>query len=156
MTERLTALQRKEAKEILALIEDQWGAQLDLEVIWYKSTQGKLYIMSPDINKVDLREMRINNAGLYFGELKHEELRLSIEGSQLVGPTASKGVIEFADDQLNQWLAGKDIPMDCAQRGFLLVKHGTDFLGTGRCRENVLLNFVPKARRVAAVIGSAQ
>ena len=83
----------KEIKKIMQLIEKQWNAKLKLGYAFLKTEKGKIYIVNEDISKLDLSKLRINSIGLYFGELRGDELRLSIEGSQIIGKNASKNVI---------------------------------------------------------------
>ena len=89
----LKILNKKEIKKIMQLIEKQWNAKLKLGYAFLKTEKGKIYIVNEDISKLDLSKLRINSIGLYFGELRGDELRLSIEGSQIIGKNASKNVI---------------------------------------------------------------
>ena len=88
MKTEISFLQNKEVKKILELINKQWNAQLD----WVKdyafllSTKDNLYIINREVDNIDFTKLNINAIGLYFAELKNGEIRLSIEGSQLVGP----------------------------------------------------------------------
>ena len=51
---------------------------------------------------------------------------------------------------MHQWLKGEDIPWTGTEKGFVLLRCGTDFLGSGKYKvdEGMILNFVPKARRI--------
>ena len=80
--------------------------------------------------------------------MKNGELRLSIEGSQLIGKAAKKNVVEISDCQVKKWLFGNDIEIGTACEGFVIVRNKNDFLGTGKIKDGVLLNFIPKTRRI--------
>ena len=45
-------------------------------------------------------------------------------------------------------MSGMDIEKETSAGGFALLRHGSDFLGSGRIKEGKILNFVPKARRM--------
>mgnify|MGYP001572519786 CR=1 FL=1 len=160
-------LNSKEVRNILGIVKQQWGCDFSFDGGFLEGKDGDIFLISRDIEKLDLERLHIDSLGLYFGQLrnpnraKHDwaqsqqgdlgnELRLSIEGSQLVGKTAAKNVVELNDGEFKLWLRGEDVEkalIDCS--GYVLVKHNSDFIGCGKCKEGKILNFVPKARRVA-------
>ncbi len=145
-------LNSKEVRAIAELVKQQWGAdlsELSAGCGFLEGKDGDIFLISRDIEKLDLQQLRINSLGLYFGQLRNDELRLSIEGSQLVGKSAAKNVVEIGDEQLRHWLGGNDLEMNLdGSSGYLIIKHKSDFLGCGKYKEGKILNFVPKARRV--------
>lgn len=145
----LEILNSKQVKEVSALLKKQFEAVFDFQVL-LKSNKDKLYIINRDIGRIDLKKLRIDTMGLYFGEIKKGELRLSIEGSQLIGPLAKKNVLEIDNKLARLWLKGYDIPAETDMRGYVILKNNKDFLGCGKVAENRILNFVPKTRRILA------
>jgi len=145
----LKILNSKEIKAILKQIEAQWGAKLRLNYVFLQNSQNKVYIVNRDISKLNLDNLRINSIGLYFCELSKVGIRLSIEGSQIVGPKASKNILEIDKEQSEQWLRGQDLPAEGNHKGFVLIKHRNDFSGTGLFKNGQVLNFVGKERRIA-------
>jgi len=143
----LKILNRKKIKEILALIKKQWGADFKTELAFLMNTQNKIFLVNREVFNLNLEKLRINSIGLYFGELKNNELRLSIEGSQLIGNDAKQNLIEINETKAMQWLKGEDIGIKGNYKGFVIIKHKNDFLGTGKYKDGKVLNFVPKARR---------
>jgi NOL1/NOP2/fmu family ribosome biogenesis protein len=143
-------LNKKQVKEILDLIKKQWDCELELDYTFMLSDKDKVYIVNRDIDRIDLSKLRINSLGMYLGEIKHNEIRLTIEGAQLVGPHAKKNVVELDDKEARLWLKGYDIEKEASVQGFVIMKHNNDFLGSGRCKEGKISNFVPKTRRIMA------
>lgn len=141
-------LTSKEKKEILKQIEERWGAYPEIlkEQVLVRSAKNKLYLITRDIEKVPFDEFRINSIGLYIIDLKDADIRLSIEGSQLIGPVATKNVIEINEAEPGQWFKGEDIEKEGGS-GFIILKHGEDYVGSGKAKEGRILNFVPKTRR---------
>ncbi|MBI2581468.1 hypothetical protein HYV85_06740 [Candidatus Woesearchaeota archaeon] len=149
-------LNSKEVRKILRMVKQQWGSdlsELSSSCGFLEGNDGDIFLISRDVEKLDLQQLRINSLGLYFGQLRNNELRLSIEGSQLVGKAATKNIVELNDEEFRQWLRGEDVEKaldDCS--GYLLIKHKSDFVGCGKYKEKEgeckILNFVPKARRV--------
>ena len=101
--------------------------------------------------KIELSRLRLNSVGMYFCENDGKGIRLSIEGSQLIGPKATKNVIELNDEETKNWFKGEDLEKeykDC--NGFVILKHNNDFLGTGKYANGRILNYVGKSRRILA------
>jgi NOL1/NOP2/fmu family ribosome biogenesis protein len=166
---KLSILSKKEIKKILSILEKHYGftAELDYTFLW--SSREKLYLVSPDFQKIDDTKLRIDSLGLYFAFYNDKELRLTIDGSQLIGPHAKKGIIEIDSKDAGQWLRGYDLDIPYEKlssgknaehpelieakdggKGFLLVKHCSDFMGSGKLKDGKLLNHIPKTRRIMA------
>ena len=148
-------LKAKEARVIAEHIQKQWGAdvsRLFADHFLLYTPKEKLYLISRAIEQLDLRALKLSSIGMYFGEYKAGVLRLSIEGSQLVGPLAKKNVVELTATQTEMWIRGLDIAKTVKDvAGYVLIHHGNDWLGCGKYREGEILNFVPKARRLQAI-----
>ncbi len=145
--QNLKILNKKQIKLILKKLEAQFGFKDTLDFVFLQNREGKIFLINKDIAKVDLSKLRINSIGLYFGKIEQDELRLSIEGSQLIGKKAKKNIVELNSQQLKQWLKGEDIENNKHQ-DFVIIRHNKDFLGTGKAKQDKILNFVPKARRI--------
>jgi NOL1/NOP2/fmu family ribosome biogenesis protein len=88
---------------------------------------------------------------MYFCEIDRQGIRLSIEGSQIVGPKAVQNVVEISEEEAKRWLKGEDLEKECKDcNGFVILKHNKDFLGNGKYKNGRILNYVGKARRISA------
>jgi len=146
---QLRILNSKEKKYITQLIKKQFDCDYsfsDYEL--FMNQKNKLFILSKMIAYANLDDLRINSLGLYFGEINRNELRLSIEGAQLIGKIAKKNILELNDEQAKSWMSGKDLEINTQLNGFVIIKNKDDFLGCGRIINKRLLNYVPKERRV--------
>ncbi|MBI2137244.1 hypothetical protein HYU12_01860 [Candidatus Woesearchaeota archaeon] len=145
----LEVLNSKKTKEVTKLLAEQWGYTERLEC-GILQRENDIFLATRAIDRVDLRSLNVNSLGLYFGELRANQLRLSIEGSQIIGQKAKKNVIELNEVQITKWLRGEDIELEnnTTAENYALVSSGKDFYGCGRIKDGKLLNFVPKARRV--------
>lgn len=139
----------KDIRAVHKLLEEQFGFTGKLDYGFLKNSQGDLYVVSRDVANIDWKKLRVTAMGSYFGELK-KGLRLSIEGSQLVGPHSNKQIVELSSEEVMLWLKGNDLPMPGDTNGLVLVRHKTDFLGCGAIKDKTMLNFVPKIRRLPA------
>ncbi|MEM4282102.1 MAG: hypothetical protein QXU88_00350 [Candidatus Woesearchaeota archaeon] len=150
---KMRILRAKEKKEIFRLLKEQWGFDKQLDLVFLATPKGNIYVASREIFRLPLELLRQTSIGLYFGEL-HEGIRLSIEGSQLVGPASTKNVVELNDTEVISWLKGNDLKKRGEWFGYVLLKHGKDFLGCGKYKpeEGKILNFIPKARRLGIAV----
>jgi len=148
---KLRPLKRKEAGEILNSIQSEYGCNMSSMLdtyVFFMSEKNKVYIINEDMKEADLSSVRVNSMGLYFCELNHGNVRLSMEGSFIVGKEATKNVLVVDDVIAKHWLLGQDIPCETAFEGFVIIKHNDDFLGCGKYKEGMIFNYVPKQRRV--------
>jgi|TARA_B100001964_G_C14169416_1_gene570726 NOL1/NOP2/fmu family ribosome biogenesis protein len=143
---KLTILNTREQKPIYSLLKSQFGFSKKLEYAFLLSEKEKIYIANKEVFEIDMKKLNVSSVGMYFGELRNDELRLSIEGSQLIGSEALKGVVEVDDP--TGWMSGLDIPYDGSEKGFVLIKHGDDYLGCGKVVDGKVLNYVGKVRRI--------
>jgi NOL1/NOP2/fmu family ribosome biogenesis protein len=146
----LKFLKSKEIKQILALLKEQWGYEGKLDYIFMMDDEGDIFLINKDISKIQFENLRINSVGLYFAEYRNDELRLSIEGSQIIGRGAKKNVLEISDEQIKHYVKGEDMPAEGNYRGFVILTNRNDFFGCSKIKNGELLNFYPKSRRINA------
>jgi len=142
----LKKLGNKEKKLLLAQLQEQFGFSGKLNYNFFINPDKKIFIFNKNL-EVDFSKIRVNSLGLYFANTKNE-LRLSIEGSQLIGPHSRKNIFEIEDKQLQDWMHGRDIETENGFKGFVLIKNKEDFYGTGKYKEGKILNYIPKERRL--------
>ena len=157
----MQVLNKKEQKEIISLIHNLWGVDfkevtgfggvIHDDLAMFLSQKERIYLANRSVEQAPLKDIRINSIGCYFGEYKGGDLRLSIEGAQLIGPHATKNWIELNSKETEQWMKGETIIKETELAGFVLIKHAKDWLGCGKATaDGRILNFVPKTRRVVA------
>ena len=146
---QLKILNKKEIKQILNSIEKQWGAKLKLDYGFLKK-DNRIFVIEKDIAKIELSKLRINSIGLYFCEI-YDGVRLSIEGSQIVGKAATKNIAEIDGEQARRWLKGEDLELKGNYSGFIILKNKDDIFGNGKYKNGNILNFVSKERRINAI-----
>jgi NOL1/NOP2/fmu family ribosome biogenesis protein len=142
----LHVLNSREKRDVVKVLHDQFGGTPVFGAL-LENRDGKIYVISEDLATIPLDKLRLEGMGMALGRRHADGLRLSIEGSQVVGPHATHHILEISSDQLDRWLAGESV--DCeADDGFYLLKCGDDFVGSAKCKNHVLLNAVPKGRRL--------
>ncbi|MDK2795047.1 MAG: hypothetical protein PWQ22_917 [Archaeoglobaceae archaeon] len=121
------------------MLKNQFDAEVQLE--FSIGSNGKIYAYK----KCDF-PLKNRSRGLYFGKIEKDGLRLSIEGSFIVGKIAKKGVLEIDEEKAIKWLCGEDIEGN--YEGYCILKWGEYFLGCGKGNGKRIRNYVPKDRRL--------
>jgi NOL1/NOP2/fmu family ribosome biogenesis protein len=144
---------KNEKERLLNQLKEQFGIE---EIPWEIAKLGKerIIVFSGDISEKEIFELdriaRIEGIGLYFAKIdeKTKDLRLSIEGVQLVQNQITKNIFELDEKQAEQWMMGQDLNIITGKKGFFIMKYKNDFLGTGKISAEKISNFIPKSRRL--------
>jgi NOL1/NOP2/fmu family ribosome biogenesis protein len=148
----INILNAKEIKAIREKLDIEFGFSDELPYHFILNTKNNLYIIDRSLQEDHIKNLRIDTIGLYFGELYNNELRLSIEGSQIIGPKAKKNILDISDEEVTQWMKGDDIELGTdAPAGFVLIKNKDDYLGCGKIIQGKLRSFISKARKLKVV-----
>jgi len=146
--QNLRILNNKEIKQVLNKIQEQFGIkEIKLDLGMLKNKEGKIFLITKDINKVNLDKLRINELGLYIAK-EDKGIRLSIEGAYLFGKHAAKNIHEIDKANAYFWMTGEDISCKKEFKGFVIIRYKDNYLGCGKWKENKILNFIPKERRI--------
>lgn len=141
-------LNTREIKKLIKQIEEEYKAEhLNLDYIFLKNNEKKIFILSKDFKNLDTTKLHMNNLGLYLGKMETDGIRLSIEGSQLIGRNSGK-IVDLTKEETEKWVRGEDIKKDLEKEWYFLVRHDNDFYGTTKIKNNLLKNFIPKHRRI--------
>ncbi len=132
---------------VLKYLKEQFGVdRIDFEL--KKGGKGKVYAFRKcnfdpgDIEGIDTYH------GIYLGRIEKDGFRLSIEGSFIIGPLATKNVVEIGDATAMQWMKGNGISSNV--KGYVILKWRNFFVGCGKGNGKVIKNFVPGDRRITA------
>lgn len=145
-------LTQKETKDILAKLKEQFGIS-KIPGILVMPGKERIFLYTGNlseekINKIEER-IFVERAGIYFCKEELGEIRLSLEGVQLLKDQITKGIFELENaEQLEQWMTGQELPIKTGLHGVLAIKYKKDFLGCGKASENKIGNFIPKNRRL--------
>ena len=145
----LKILNSNEKKKLLDEIKKQYNIKkLDLDYIFLRNNDNKIFILSKDFAKLDVKNIRINSLGLYFAKLHPDGIRLSIEGSQLIGPLAKNNIINIDDNEIKLWIRGNDLTTDKKFDSYVIIKHNNDYFGSGIYKDGKIRNMISKDRLI--------
>lgn len=141
-------LNSKQKKKLLETIKTQFGIKdLNFDCIFFRN-KDKVFLLSRAFSKLAIENLRINSLGLYFCRMQDNGVRLSIEGSQIIGNKARKNILEIDKIDLYKWIRGQNLETEKSLDGFVIIKHKNDFLGCGKSKNGIILNYIPRNRRI--------
>jgi NOL1/NOP2/fmu family ribosome biogenesis protein len=148
-------LNSKDRKIIRQTLNEQFGiSDIPDNIVYFcLNNKERVYICNRELFDIEQDIFRTNTFGLYFGTFMVDGFRLSLEGSQLIGPLANKNMFIIDDQQFEEYIKGENLVCENEefQKQYVIVKHNNDFLGVGRVKENTLTNHLPKSRRLKNV-----
>ncbi|MHA2060102.1 MAG: methyltransferase RsmF C-terminal domain-like protein [Candidatus Ranarchaeia archaeon] len=126
---------------------------------WEYLTSGKTKIWV-HLEKVkaplEISKFKCTRMGLYFGSFDLRGIRLSIEGSQLIGNLATQNLVSLSREGAVKWFQGEPLEMADHQtnkQGFVILKTARRILGCGYITQGRILNFLPKTRQIPQTRG---
>ena len=147
----LKILNKQENREIELKLREQFGID-SIPGIIIRRGEERLFLFSGNMSEREIRKLEaiipIERIGFYLAKIIRNEIRLSIEGSQILKEQINKNVLELNQSQAEEWMKGHELPIKTGKHGFLIMKYGSDFLGTGKASEEKIGNFIPKNRRL--------
>jgi NOL1/NOP2/fmu family ribosome biogenesis protein len=156
---KLIILNTREIKKIKELLISNFSFSLPKNYVYLRNDKGKIYIINKQLSEVDLNKLKIDRIGLYFAELKHNQLRLSKEGAQLLAQEAEKSneelknVVELTKEEFKKYFLGQDLIKDLGEDNrLILLKFGKNVFGCAKYKEGKILNFLPKIHRGEVII----
>ncbi len=158
-------LNSRKKKEIKNSILKQFGLreeppELKDCILALNKKREKVYMVSGDIKELNLEEINISTLGVYLCTIEKDGIRMSIEGSQMIGPYA-ENTLTLSDEEAGKWVNGQNLLIEglssrINKRGYILIRHlsaegKSDFLGCGKIAGGRIINYVPKERRIAEI-----
>ena len=136
-------------------IENQLHAQFGIKEIPGKIVmrgEERLFFFTGKIDEDGIRKLEqsapIEKVGVYFAKLINEEIKLTIEGTQLLKEQITKGIFQINDSQAEEWMMGRELNLKSGLKGFVVMKNNDDYLGCGKASQEKITNFIPKSRRL--------
>lgn len=144
-------LNKNEKREMLNQLNEQFGIK---EIPGIVLTLGgeRLFLFTGNYTEKQIKQLAnlvpIERLGVYFAKEEREQIRLSIEGSQIFKDQITKNTFELTDSQAEEWMMGRELNLKPKQKGFLIMTHKDNFLGCGKASAEKIGNFIPKNRRL--------
>lgn len=147
---KMQFIKSSEKKEIISQLNNQFGIT-DLPFLLIESGKEKIRGFSGHLSKDEIIELgkilNIEVIGLYLIKKEENIFRLSLDATHLLKEQIIKNIIEIDDSQLKEWIRGQDLDIK-TQKGIVIIKHASDFIGCGKSSGDKIFNYIPKERRI--------
>ncbi len=148
---QLKILTTKEKRQIEEKLNNQFGIKKIPGILIARGAE-RLFLFTGDFSVAKIqeleREIPIERLGVYFAKFVNNDIKLSIEGVQLMKDQITKNIFPLDELQTEEWMSGQDLQIATGKQGFIILKHGEDFLGCGKASAEKIGNFIPKSRRL--------
>ncbi|MCA9478318.1 MAG: hypothetical protein KC535_04175 [Nanoarchaeota archaeon] len=155
MRKDIIILNAKERKLILKDLEELFGINILPEGVYFCfSKKEKVYLSTRELFEINSDELRVNTFGLHFGTFMKDGFRLSLEGLNLAKDQITKHLHQINDEEFSLWLQGEDLEIENKdnENTYLVIKHEHDLVGVGKLKNNTILNYLSKSRKLKKVI----
>lgn len=153
MRAHIIILNSKDKKLLRQTLEAQFGVTelFEDKVLYCINKKERVYLTNRESFDEDQEALRVNAFGLYIGTYMPDGFRLSLEGAQLLGPRATKGIVSITVTQRNAWFKGEDLNAPESFDNYVLLQQGKDFCGVGKVKNGRIMNYLSKARKLTNV-----
>ena len=144
-------IRSSEKKRIIEQLKEQFGIE-KIPYLLIRSGKEKIRAFSGHLSKEEIKTLsqitNIESIGLYLiKQEKEQDLRLSIDATNLLKSQITKNILEVNNEQLLDWIRGKDLQIITTQNT-KIIKHNQDFIGCGKSNGIKIFNYIPKGRRL--------
>ncbi|MFZ1970661.1 MAG: hypothetical protein WAU65_00565 [Candidatus Nanoarchaeia archaeon] len=144
-------LDKKLLQEIYRSLKEQFGVS-DIPGRIMKLGEEKLFLFTGDATDEEIKKLEnivpVERLGVYFAKIINDDVKLSIDGSQILKEEIKKNIFELDEDQAEKWMMGQELNLKSGKKGFVVMKYKDNFLGCGKASEEKISNFIPKMRRL--------
>lgn len=149
----LKIFNENEKLEIEKRLNEQFGIK-KIPGLIIKGGTERLFLFQGSLKPKEILELAneipVERIGIYFAKQQEgeEQIRLSLDGAQILKSQITKNRFELNDSQLLQWMKGHELNISIENRGYIIMTYQGEFLGTGKASALKISNFIPKNRRL--------
>lgn len=151
MNNPLKILSEQEKEKLVMQLNKQFGIEKVDGIISMRGRE-RLFLFNGSLDEKEIRELEktlpLERVGIYLGKDILGQIRLSIEGVQVLKDQIKKNIFELNKEQKDLWMKGNEINISSGMQGFVVMKYKNNFLGCGKASAEKITNFIPKNRRL--------
>ena len=141
-----------EVSDFEKMIERIYGTKIKFNHWLFKVFGYEIYIVNKEIASIDINVPSIMSLGLSLGKIKGDRMQLTVEGSQIIGKTATINIAIIDEKNLNNFLQGMNFSagqlINCDDGQIVLIKFKDYFVGCGLLNKDTIKNVLPKSKRI--------
>ena len=140
----------KRKKKLLEQLHIEFGMS-EVPKVLFETGKERIRGFTGDLTIDELYNLadiaNVEFMGLYLFRQEERFIRVSFDAMPLFKDQFTHHVVDLTYEQLEQWMHGHNIVM-VLEKGLYVVRHNGDVFGCGISDGRVLINFVPKERRI--------
>ena len=106
---RYNELRKREVDTIKDLLLENYGFVMPKSWMLYYLGKEKVWVLKEEFFNLPLEKFNVETMGFYLCHFEHDIFRLSIQGAQIVGETATKNILDISLKDAWELLRGFDI-----------------------------------------------
>lgn len=130
--------------ELEKIVKKHFEAEVPKGKILARKTKDgvKYFLFSGDENP----GLDIEWTGLHIGTIIGGVFQPTIEGAQLLGPSAGKNVVSVSREEAEKLMSGEEIGVETSDEGVVLLEVEGLFFGAGKSEKGKIKQFITKSR----------
>jgi NOL1/NOP2/fmu family ribosome biogenesis protein len=136
-------------KKIIKQLEEQFGIT-KLPYLLLEAGKEKVRAFSGHLSKDEIQQLNntinLELIGLYLIK-KESPIRISVDATHLLKDQIKNNIIKIDKEQEQHWLKGQDLEIKKPSGTYIIQSNDLN-LGCAKSNSKVLLNHVPKDRRI--------
>lgn len=157
--QQYTFLNMRELKAFREQMQDAFGYFPERDYAYLQSEKGKIFLVTKDVARIDIKKVRVDRPGFYFAEVFNGQVRLSKEGTQRLFLDAKKkrkklkNIILLTIEEVRQYSSGQTLDRELGGKTrFVVLQYKQDVLGTALYKEGKIHNYWPKEYRREVIV----
>lgn len=110
--EHIKILNQIERKQIEDKLKEQFGIKEIPGKIVMRGAE-RLFFFTGEIDEIEIRKIEevapIEKIGVYFAKIINDDIKLTIEGTQILKEQINKGIFEINDERAEEWMMGREL-----------------------------------------------
>ncbi len=144
-------MSQEKVRFVLRYLQERFGVDPAVFEPYAFHDAGDLWITTHEAEAIPLRTYK--RKGLRFARYfeRDRTVKFTTAAIQLFGRYARRNVVHLNREQLLAYARGQDLdlgPQPGVENGQVIVRYGSDVLGSGLYRDGRLKNQLPKGRRI--------
>ncbi len=149
MNKDYSKLSKGKIKVLKKALRDDYGFTPPEEWVFLERGKNKIWLTNKKVVNHILKDSRIEGMGIYFGYLDNHNIRLRVESSQLIGPHASKNLLEISEEQARMYIRGYNLEINNnLDKIYVILHYKNGFIGVGKNNGEKIFCHIPKKRRI--------
>ncbi|MFH1788327.1 MAG: hypothetical protein ABH834_02990 [Candidatus Altiarchaeota archaeon] len=132
--------------EVNGMVKKQFGSAFLQDFVFY-CKQGKDGVKVFIYSGSSAPNVKAEWIGLHVGTVDSAGFAPTIEGAQLLGAKATKGVVSLTSDEALALMSGEDLAKKTGFEGYVLLEVDGVFLGAGLSQHDKIISLTPASRR---------